>query len=307
MSENFIPDELFMDRLEWQLASEYRRKQLLGPIRPKIVLPRRLAAGLLVVGLFMSGVTVIKAAEYFKDSWRKKIEIARVETDVRLKEARQESARQSAARLKQLYSLGLVETGEDRVADFSVKKAGLAMDKSLLNRDEVRASGTVPRDEIYAPKVGGRDFVGERLAIDKKEAEMEMAAQEIRRDRTRNRAALGLATAEDIKALESEAAGQKAAILRIEKRMDLRKRFLAGGLTAQAAEIEDRLAGAEEDLGAATAKVEALRERMKRQETLEAVGMASPGETQALKSTLDSAIDAQKLAALEMDILKKSK
>ena len=307
MSENFVPDDLFMDRLEWQLASEYRRKQLLGPVRPKIVLPRRAALTLLVAGLFMSGVTAIKAAEYFKDSWRKKIEIARVETEVRLMEARRESARQSAARAARMYALGLMETGEDRVADFSVKKAGLAVDKSLLNRDEVRASGASPRDEIYAPKVGGRDFVGERLVIVKKEAELEMAAREIRRDRKRDKFALGLVSADEMKALEAEAAVQKAAILRLEKRLDLRKRFLAGGLTAQAAEVEDRLTGAEEDLGAATAKVEVLRGRMKRQEALEALGMASPGETQALNTALDSALDEQKLAVLEIDVLKKSK
>jgi hypothetical protein len=307
MSENFVPNDLFMDRLEWQLASEYRRKQLLGPIRPKIVLPRRVAVTLLVVGLFMSGVTAIKAAEYFKDSWRKKIEIARVETDVRLKEVLRESARQSADRVARLYSLGLIETGEDRVAELSVKKAGLAVDRSLLNRDEVKASGTSPRDEIYAPKVGGRDFVGERLTIGKKEAELEMAAAEIRRRRTQDRAALGLISAEEMQALETEAAVQKAAILRIEKRLDLRKRFLAGDLTAQAAEIDDRLTGAEEDLSAAAAKVDVLRERMKRQESLMAVGMASVGETQALKTALDAALDAQKLALLEIDVLKKSK
>jgi hypothetical protein len=307
MSENFVPNDLFMDRLEWQLASEYRRKQLLGPVRPKIVLPRRVAVTLLVVGLFMSGVTAIKAAEYFKGSWRKKIEIARVETDVRLKEALRESARQSADRVARLYSLGLIETGEDRVAELSVKKAGLAVDRSLLNRDEVRVSGASPCDEIFAPKIGGRDFVGERLAIGKKEAEQEMAAGEIRRKRTQNRAALGLISAEEMKALEAEAAVQKAAILKIEKRLELRRRFLAGDLTAQAAEIDDRLTDAEEDLGAATAKVEVLRERLKRQESLVAVGMASVGETQALKTALDAALDAQKLALLEIDVLKKSK
>ena len=307
MSENFVPNDLFMDRLEWQLASEYRRKQLLGPVRPRIVLPRRVAVTLLVVGLFMSGVTAIKAAEYFKDSWRKKIEIARVETEVRLKEAQRESARQSADRIARLYSLGLIETGEDRVAELSVKKAGLAVDRSLLNRDEVRVSGASPCDEIYAPKIGGRDFVGERLAIGKKEAEQEMAAGEIRRKRTQNRAALGLISAEEMKALEAEAAVQKAAMLKIEKRLELRRRFLAGDLTAQAAEIDDRLTDAEEDLGAATAKVEVLRERLKRQESLVAVGMASVGETQALKIALDAALDAQKLAALEIDVLKKSK
>jgi len=307
MSENFVPDDRFVERLEWQLASEYRRKKLLRPAGRNITISRRMAAALLVAGFFMTGVTAIKAAEYFKDSWRKKIEIARVETEVRLKEARRESARQSAARAAEMAAVGMIQGGEDRAMELAAEKAGLSLDESLLNRDEVRAAGASPRDEIYAPTVGGRDFVAERLAIMKKEAELEMAAREVRRDRKRQSYRLGLVSAEEMKAIEAETAVQKAAILRIEKRLDLRKRFLSGRLTAQAAEIEDRLTAAEENLAAAAAKVDVLRERMKHQESLEAVGMASPEETQALKTTLDSALDEQKLAALELDVLKKAK
>jgi len=172
MSENFVPDDRFVERLEWQLASEYRRKKLLRPAGRNITISRRMAAALLVAGFFMTGVTAIKAAEYFKDSWRKKIEIARVETEVRLKEARRESARQSAARAAEMAAVGMIQGGEDRAMELAAEKAGLSLDESLLNRDEVRAAGASPRDEIYAPTVGGRDFVEERLTIRKKEAEL---------------------------------------------------------------------------------------------------------------------------------------
>jgi hypothetical protein len=307
MSEIFVPDDRFVERLEWQLASEYRRKQLLGPVRPKIAIPRRMAAAFLVAGIFMTGVTAIKAAEYFKDSWRKKIEIARVETEVRLKEALREYARQAAARISRLAAVGAVHETEAQAMKQAVEKAGLALDKSLLNRDEVRASGEFPRDEISAPPAGGRDFVSERLAIEKKEAGLEMSALENRQDRMRQLVEIGLISGEELNALAAEAAVQKAAILKIEKRLDLRKRFVAGRHTAQEAEIEDRLIAAEENLGSAAAKVEFLRERMKRMESLEAMGMISPGETRTLKIALDSALDEQKLAALELDVLKKAR
>ena len=65
MSENFVPDDRFVERLEWQLASEYRRKKLLRPAGRNITISRRMAAALLVAGFFMTGVTAIKAAEYF--------------------------------------------------------------------------------------------------------------------------------------------------------------------------------------------------------------------------------------------------
>ena len=38
----------------------------------------------------------------------------------------------------------------------------------MLDLEEVKASGEAPRDELYAPVVGGRDFVSERLEIEKR-------------------------------------------------------------------------------------------------------------------------------------------
>jgi hypothetical protein len=188
-----------------------------------------------------------------------------------------------------------------------VEKAGLALDKSLLNRDEVRASGEFPRDEISAPTAGGRDFVSERLAIERKQAGLEMSALKTRRLRLRQLIELGLVSETELNALAAEEAAQKAAIEKIETRLSLRKRFIDGLLTAQEAEIEDRLAVAGENLRAASAKVESLRERVKRLEALEARGVISTSETGAAKTDLDLALDEQKLAALEIDILKKAK
>jgi hypothetical protein len=307
MSEKFVPDDRFVERLEWQLASEYRREKLLRPARRKIAVSRRMAAAFLVAGIFMTGVTAIKAAEYFKDSWRKKIEIARVETEVRLKEALRESARQAAVRIDRLASVGMVHETEAQAMKQAVEKAGLALDKSLLNRDEVRASGEFPRDEISAPTAGGRDFVSERLAIERKQAGLEMSALKTRRLRLRQLIELGLVSETELNALAAEEAAQKAAIEKIETRLSLRKRFIDGLLTAQEAEIEDRLAVAGENLRAASAKVESLRERVKRLEALEARGVISTSETGAAKTDLDLALDEQKLAALEIDILKKAK
>ena len=106
MTEKYEPDTRFVERLEWQLSSEYRRgDRLKSP--PKIAVSRRMAAVAVMIGVLLTGVAVSKAADYFKDSWRKKIEIARAETEVTLKKARYDSTREIAASVEEQVTNGL--------------------------------------------------------------------------------------------------------------------------------------------------------------------------------------------------------
>ena len=85
MPKNFEPDSRFVDRLEWQLASEFRRKDRLKPAAGKVAVPRYVVALSLAAGVLLMGVAATKAADLIKDSWRKKIEVARLETEVKIK------------------------------------------------------------------------------------------------------------------------------------------------------------------------------------------------------------------------------
>ncbi len=114
MTKTYEPDSRFVERLEWQLASEYRRTNRLKPSSGKVVVPRRMVAVALLVGVLTTGVAVIKAAEYIKDSWRKGIEIARVGTEVQLKKAHLESTREMAARAETRASIGAIRKRKAR-------------------------------------------------------------------------------------------------------------------------------------------------------------------------------------------------
>ncbi len=87
MNNKYEPDGRFVEKLEWQLSSEYRRTNRMKSAPGKIAVSRRMAGIAALVGLVMTGLTVINAVAFLKDSWRKKIEIARVETEVKLKQA----------------------------------------------------------------------------------------------------------------------------------------------------------------------------------------------------------------------------
>ena len=72
MPKSFEPDCRFVDRLEWQLASEFRRKDRLKPAAGKVAVPRYVVALSLAAGVLPMGVAATKAADLIKDSWAEK-------------------------------------------------------------------------------------------------------------------------------------------------------------------------------------------------------------------------------------------
>lgn len=307
MSKNYEPDNQFVERLEWQLSSEYRRANRLKSPTGKIAVSRRMVAVTLVVGLLMTGVAVTKAADYIKDSWRKKIEIARVETEVELKKAHLESVREMASRTKMMASNKLIQEEEYLVAELAAENAELDFKRSLLNLDEVKMSGEIPRNELYAPLVGGRDFVSGRLKIEIKEAELDLEQLRIHLGRVNQLVEQNLIRGDEMDRIQADIANRKMMIDKIQQRLDLRTRFLTGGITAQEVEIEDRMTGAERNLHLAQSRVESLKAQLERLKTLEAQGKISHMEVMQLQYALDAAQSELKLAALELDVLEKLK
>ncbi len=304
MIKNSEPDGQFVDRLGWQLASEHRRLERMRT-SSKVAVPRRLVATSLMAGVLLSGVAAIKAADYFKDSWRKKIEVARASTEVELKKARLASFREQAARTEDLFSRGLIEAEQRMMMAFAAESAQRDLDRALLNLDEVESSGRPPRDELYASLVGGRDFVAERLRneIGSVEAYLDMIAK--RWERLDELVAAGLAHEAVRGEIQAEIDSRKAAIEELLERIELRKRYVAGEIAARELEVRERKSVADKNLAEARARVGHMKKEMERLRGLEARGMVSPIETSQLRYALESAEAELKLAALEVEVLDK--
>jgi len=307
MSEIYEPDNQFLDRLEWQLSSEYRRASRLKPASGKIAIPRKVVAITCMVGILMTGVAVIKAADYIQDSWRKKIEIARAETEVELKKVYLESIREMASEVKMRVANGLIREDEYTLINLAAENAELDFQRSLLNLDEVKVTGELPRNELSAPVRGGRDFVSERLEIEKKAVELELEQINIHLGRLTQLVEQNLARGDEMDRIQAETANRKMMIDKIQERLDLRTHFLNGEITAQEVEIEDRMTVAERNLHLAQSKVDSLKERLKRIESLESERMINPMEIRQMQYALDAAQAELELATLEMDVLRKLK
>jgi outer membrane protein TolC len=308
MSSRFEPDAKFVDHLEWQLASEFRRREHLKPAPGRIAVPRSVAMISLAAGVLLLGVAATKAADLIKDSWRKKIEVARLETEVKIKTAFLGLKKDRSAQAENRFSLGLISEDEALVAKLGAERAAADLEKSALDLEEVKASGQAPRDELYAPLVRGRDFVGERLGIEKKVLQADL---DLRRARTepalRHRVELGLVPKSALSEFEAALAGQEAAIGDIENRLALRRRFLAGEISAGELEIQTRVSAAEKNLREAQSSIEAVRPRLEDLRAKAAVGLVTPDEVKGMELGLSAAQAKADLALQQIEILKQIK
>jgi outer membrane protein TolC len=305
MSSRFEPDAKFVDRLEWQLASEFRRRATLKPAPGRIAVPRSMAALGLAAGVLLMGVAATKAADLIKDSWRKKIEVARLETEVRIKTAFLELKKDRAAQAENRFSLGLVGEDEILAAKRGAERATADLEKSALELDEVKTSGQAPRDEIYAPLAGGRDFVGERLEIEKRVLQLDLDLNRTRTERAlRRRVELGVVPKSALSDFTASLAGQEAAIADIENRLALRRRFLSSEISAGELEIQVRLSAAQRELREAQSSIETIRPRLEEARAQAAAGLITVDEVKGMELGLSAAQAQADLALQAIEILK---
>ncbi len=307
MPKNFEPDSEFLDKLEWQLASEFRRMSRLKPAAGKVAVPRWAVAFSLAAGVLLMGVAAIKAADSIRGAWRKKIEVARLETDVKLKSAFLEFKKELTAKAETQASVGLIREDKYLWMTTGAERAALDLERARLDLEEVKGSGETPRNELYAPAVDGRDFVSERLVIDRKVLELDLESRRARLERLKHRVDLGLAPHDWLDESLASTAVQEAGIGDIEKRLALRRRYLAGTITAEEVEIEDRMTAVERDLRQAQSTVDSLKKRLESLQAKEAVGMISNTEVEQARFGLSYAQAQLSLALLEKDILSRIK
>ncbi len=305
MSSRFEPDDRFVDRLEWQLASEFRRRERLRPAPGRVAVPKSVVAlGLAAIVLLM-GVAATKAADLIKDSWRKRIEVARLETEVKIKTAFLELKREMANDAEKQFSLGLLSEDAVLTTKLGAERSAAELEKSVLELEEVKASGEKPRDELYAPLVGGRDFVSERLDVERKVLKLDLDLRRARLERTlQQRVHAGVLPQSAMDAFQASLAVQEAAIPDIEKRLDLRRRLLASEISAGELEIEARMSAAEKDLKEAQSTIDMFRTRLEDLQAKEAAGLVTSDEVKVAQINLDLVQAKVDLALREIEILK---
>ena len=236
------PREGFLDTLESRIVLEARRRQQPGrPFRPLSGSPIRLAAAVvtLIVASMAAGGAVVDARYRSQNNERRDLVAYAYEQRLNLALQRLAIAKDELAIMQRKVSAGTAKNIELLNSELKVLEAQVDISVLRLQLDEVRLTGQEPVTSVAAPLVQGRDFVSQRWQT---ELEVPMKAREIEQLRQRDaerRFSVGVSDAQDVEVASAKVSELNAALNGLQRRLEIRKRFLNKELDAKQAELRD--------------------------------------------------------------------
>lgn len=242
MCKEHEPSDQFITNLNWQLLSEFRRESRFenAPAhRPGLSGKLRMW----VIGLtcFTLGIVGTTATQAFRTSPRAEYVLANAESEVEVAQARVDSTRKildwlrsDAAREYPLYFDPSQREREVVIAQERLEDALSEQELRKLELRESRVTHQPPRSEIWTPLVNGEDLLSKRLQLALKDQERKLQRLLQMADPGDPQAAGDSYTGNEIR-LKIEA---------LERSLQLRKQFLAGGMTKEQLVDLERLAEA---------------------------------------------------------------
>ncbi len=302
MKNRHEPEAEFVERLEWQLRSELRRGTLeeIGERRNVRAWLTRAALVLLSV---LAGAAAVRAAQSYQDRWRAELALERAKTAVEVTDARRDVYREALADLRDEAGRGLVDQLTVAAMENEITRMELDAKRARLVLEEVELSGGSTRDELYAPLVGGRDFVLERLDLDRRGAEERVRWMQSWIDRVESGAFDPAETESQLLGAQAEIQQARLQLELVEDRIKLRNQFLKGETTAAQVALLESLADVERRLEENQQRLDQLR---KEEDRLRRAGVSAKShEWKHLKLALFTVAAEIRLAESERQLLRR--
>ena len=230
----------FRAHLEWQIQSAMRRETRFGePV--KTGHPKLRAAAMLVLAMAVGGIAVGASAE-LQDARERQAVLDGTQSELKLVRLRVELARADFEQTRQRFELGTVGRETLQAAERELRAQESALARLQLDIEETQLSSSSPRNELQAPLVSGRDFVRERLMLEVREAQRQLAAAEQAMQQARQRVEVGMAPQANVVTAELEVAEARALLKQLQGTIELRERAVRGGLkTEEIAALQRRM------------------------------------------------------------------
>jgi outer membrane protein TolC len=273
------PTPEFAGRLESQIANEVRRRnqQARSPRwaawSPAQVLAA--VAAMVIVSAGVGGAAVAVAYEAQNNQLRDQL-VSTWEQRADLARQRLEMATRDFESAQRRFEVGI--GGSDTILQkgVAVAEAQAEVDLIALDLEEIGASGREPRSELSAPRVAGRDFVGERLRIQRSGPEKALeVARKLEKD-VQARVEIGVADAVALEVSHSQMLDVETALETVQRKIAIREQFLGGLITAVEADLRGLEAEAEQRIKALSPKIELARREVARLEQRVEVGLSAP-------------------------------
>jgi outer membrane protein TolC len=275
------PSDEFVERLEWQIGREVRRRNREAHVphwTPRSRMKAILAVLVLMVASMGLGAAAVAAAyeaqadqrrDQLTSSFEQRAELARQRHAIVSRELRDIEGRVSIGVASHLDVLdGRIKVAE---AEAQVKSIELQL-------EEVRITAREPRIELNSPLVSGRDFVTPRLRIEMAVPEIAVELARARLRDAQSRFDVGMADNLAVEVSRVRVLEVEAALEAFRSKIEIRQKFLKGGMDAIETELRVLECEAEQRQKIAAPKADLARKEAERAQSKLSVGTAQPIE-----------------------------
>ncbi len=247
MQDPHTPRDGFVDRLEWQISSELRRRHRSGTATWLPSSPLKAAAAIVLVVLvsMAAGGAAVGAAVQAQNNERRDMLTSGYERRLDLARARLANARARLTAVQRDVAVGAQPAIRLDEARLDVADSEYEVQIIDLQLQEVRLTSHEPLDDLTAPLVSGRDFVLERLHASLLRPQDGLTFARTSAQAVRRRMDVGLATATDLAEADARVLEIQATVASIQRKLEIRRQFIGGKITAVQADL--RLIEAEAD------------------------------------------------------------
>lgn len=293
------PDPEFVGNLERELRLTIRRQGRFnnGPsARAMVIRKFRWTTSLVALAAMCIGSAATFAVTHRLRAQTADLIIARSEAHLEFANARLELFIEELQETESRAAAGLIapEQLDDMRLELSHVKADAAA--RALDVEETRITGRDPDNSLSAPTLRGRDFVTERL-------ELERAVRLERVSWVDKHASTPGPNLDQASAVARQQEAVRAAVSIVDQRLALRQDYLSGARTARQVELADMQFSVGSQREMAKRRVTELQQELDRVNALVEKGMATRSEARPVEMAFRAAVLQLKLAELEMQIL----
>jgi len=284
MTSMHEPTPEFERFLEWQVTSALRRQDRFA--RPSAIESNTyLRAVPIVLISILLGAGVVMASGRLKQNQLTRVLTVQQQGELQLAQMQVEVAQKQLAETKRRADVGVAPLDDLSEAERTLQAAQLQLQRVKLTIEEVQLSGRPAQDDVTAPLVNARDFVLERLQLD--EQMLAASADEAEKHLQTMQKRFDAGLTPNVELLEAQAAviRHMSDLRTIEGKTELRRKFIAGTVSAADATKQRLLISAQNELRSAEAALELAQRRLQEIGKQKQVGMAS--EVDAVKAQLE--------------------
>jgi hypothetical protein len=260
-----LPTAEFREYLEGEITREFRRHRSFARLRLTAVL----------LGTLAAGTTAGLASAQIRQGAQRDSLLETALSDMALVVLRLEMTKKLMEDFEVRLKAGAVGPSVLANAQSEHRQMEALAARAKLNVDVIRASSLPPRDDLNAPRVGGRDFVAERVQIDLFLAQQRLTAAEQAQAEAERQSRVG--TVGELAVLEAglKVIKERAALGTLAERQKLRKEFIDQGTAGDQLNRRYQQAQVRLDAYVAQETVNVLRRRLDAVRKQHAAGTAT--------------------------------